>query len=412
MKKSALKFISLFSFLAFALSFTFAVTVQVKAATYQSSASDYTYEADGSGIRITKYVGTSLQQISDATYSVIVPDQIDGHTVKSIAPYAFAEQKRISEFIIPETVTEIGDHAFYNCIELNKAALPANLTKIGSYAFYNTKLKKITIPKKVSSIGSYAFGCDGTAVSPQLSSVSVSTSNKKFASVSGILYNKAKTKLVYYPGANKSKSFTLPAAVSSITEWAFNDTRYLTTLSMKKSKVSALPDSSMQIATLSKVTLPSNLKKIGAHAFEKSNITSITIPARVTSIGEAAFNNCSKLKKVVISAKKLTTINTDTFAACRSLTSVKLPASLTTIGEGAFNNCISLKTITLPAKVTIIGDRAFRLCEELTKVTIKGNVTSIGFTAFDGDPKLTIVAKSGTYPESFAKQKGITFKAL
>ena len=412
MRKLSSKTISLFAFLSLMLVFSFSFITEAKAATYQSTESDYEYEPDGSGVRITKYTGVTLQQVSDETYAVVIPNKIGGRTVKSIASYAFAEQKRISKFVIPKTVTTIGDHAFYNCQNLSKTTLPSALTKIGSYAFYNTQLKSISIPKNVSSIGSYAFGCDGVAVISQCTAVSVNKSNKKFASSNGVLYNKATTKLIYYPGAKKDKSFTFPTKVSSMTDWAFNDARKLTGISMKKSKVTALPDHAFQIPPLTQITLPSNLKKIGAHAFEKSGIASITIPTKVTSIGEAAFNNCSSLKKVVISSKNLTKLPTDAFASCRSLSSVTLPASLTTIGEGAFSNCISLKKITLPAKVESIGDRAFRLCDELTTITIKGTVTYIGYTAFDGDSNLTIFAKKGTYPESYAKQKNIRFKSI
>lgn len=412
MKKLSSKSISFLSFLSLMLLFSFAFITETKAASYQSAESDYEYEPDGSGVRITKYTGVSLQQVADETYAVVIPNMINGRTVKSIAPYAFAEQKRISEFAIPKTVTTIGDHAFYNCINLNKVTLPTALIKIGSYAFYNTQLKSINIPKKTSSIGSYAFGCDGTAVISRCTAVSVNKSNKKFTAINGVLYNKSTTKLIYYPGAKKDKTFTFPAKVSSMTDWAFNDARKLTNISMKKSKVTSLPDHAFQILSLEKITFPSNLKKIGDHAFEKSGITSVTIPAKVISIGECAFNNCSKLKKVVISSSKLTTLPKDVFASCRLLSSVTLPVSLTTVGEGAFSNCISLKKITLPAKVESIGDRAFRLCDELTTITIKGTVTYIAYNAFDGDSKLTIVAKKGTYPESYAKQKSIEFKAL
>lgn len=412
MRNRLLKTGSIFFLLSMVVLFTLIFSSDAKAATYQSGDLDYEYENDGSGVRIVKYTGFSLQQVADASYAVVVPKKINGRTVKSIAPYAFAEQKRISEFVIPKTVTTIGDHAFYNCHSLSKITLPSALTKIGSYAFYNTQLKKISIPNKVVSIGSYAFGCDGSDVISMCTAVSVDKSNKKYTAVDGVLYNKSQTKLIYYPGAKKDKSFAIPSKVSSMTGWTFNDARRLSSISMSKSKISSLPNDAFQLASLAKISLPPNLKKIGAHTFEKSGITSITIPAKVTSIGEAAFNNCGSLKKVEILSKSMKNIPQDAFAACRSLTSIKLPASLTTIGEGAFSSCISLKAITLPAKVNSIGDRAFRLCDELTTLTIKGNVTSIGFTAFDGDSNLTIVAKRGTYPESFAKKKNIRFRVL
>ena len=412
MKRIASKIIYLFSLLSLMVLFTIVFSTETNAACYQSSEDDYEYELEGSGVKITKYTGASLQQVTDPTYSVVVPNKINGHTVKSIAPYAFAEQKHISEFVIPKTVSTIGDHAFFNCYSMNKITLPSSLIKIGAYAFYNTQLKTISIPKKVSKIGSYAFGCDGSSVISQCTAISVDKSNAKYSAANGVLYNKSQTNLIYYPGAKKDKTFTIPSKVKSLTDWTFNDARRLTGISMSKSKITSLPNNAFQIASLTKISLPSKLKKIGAHTFEKSGITTITIPSQVTSVGESAFNNCCSLKKVVISSKNLTILPTEVFAGCRLLRSITLPDSLTTIGEGAFNNCISLKKIIIPTSVISIGDRAFRLCEELTTVTIKGTVMSIGYTAFDGDPNLKIIAKKGTYPESYAKQKNIRFGAL
>lgn len=412
MKRGSKKLVTFVSFFSLVVVLLLAISTEAKAATYQSSDADYEYEADGSGVRIVKYTGVTLQQVTEPVYAVIVPNQIDGRAVKSIAPYAFAEQKHISEFVLPQTVTSIGDHAFYNCQELTKLTLPNALTKIGSYAFYNTKLTTINIPKKVAKIGNYAFGCDGTAVTAQCKSITVSKSNKKFCTINSVLYNKSGTQLIYYPGAKKDSTFTIPAKVKSMSKWSFNDSRRLKSIAMNKCKITTIPDDAFQLTALSKITFPKKLKKIGTHAFEKSGISTVKIPVNVSFIGEAAFNNCGNLKSVTISSNQLSSLPTDVFASCRMLTSVKLSESISSIGDGAFSNCISLRQITLPKNVSSIGDRAFRLCDELEKVTIKGTVTYIGYTAFDGDPLLTIVAKKGTYPESFAKQKNIRFAKL
>ena len=88
------------------------VRSEAQAAMYQTAESDYEYEVKKSGVEITKYTGLSLQQVMDETYSVVVTKEIAGKKVTSIAPYAFAEQKRITEFVLPQTITTIGAHAF------------------------------------------------------------------------------------------------------------------------------------------------------------------------------------------------------------------------------------------------------------------------------------------------------------
>ncbi len=73
-----------------------------------------------------------------------------------------------------------------------------------------------------------------------------------------------------------------------------------------------------------------------------SSLTDITIPNGVTKIGEYAFQNC---------------IN---------LTQITIPNNVTSIGNCAFRGCNSLEQITIPNGVTKIGYYAFSDCPNLT----------------------------------------------
>ena len=77
MKKLSKQLFTLGSFLSLVIVLLLAFTTETKAAAYQSSDADYEYEADGSGVRIVKYTGITLQQVPDPVYSVIVPNHID-----------------------------------------------------------------------------------------------------------------------------------------------------------------------------------------------------------------------------------------------------------------------------------------------------------------------------------------------
>ncbi|MCR5418722.1 MAG: leucine-rich repeat domain-containing protein [Lachnospiraceae bacterium] len=189
---------------------------------------------------------------------------------------------------------------------------------------------------------------------------------------------------------------------------------------------------------LLRVTLPSNLKKIGQGAFYLcTSLTSdtgvLTIPDSVnymqacnTNVGtftgtaftkvvigenselewiyNSCFSNMPMLTDLEIKGKKLKYIDTNAFAGNIVLSSVTLPENLLAIGGGAFLDNAALKDITLPSKLRYIdfpydqtssGYGAFQ-GTGLTSVTIPASVRYIGNHAFACCEKL----------ESFTIEKG------
>ncbi|MBO5261604.1 MAG: leucine-rich repeat domain-containing protein [Clostridia bacterium] len=117
----------------------------------------------------------------------------------------------------------------------------------------------------------------------------------------------------------------------------------------------------------------------------------------VTEIGGWAFDECSSLKRVVISENsKLQTIKTKSFFACTSLEAFYLPDSILTItgqsasNEGAFVKCTSLYFVNSPNELTRseayyfpenlknVEYEAFKNCNSINKYLVFGeNVTRI-----------------------------------
>ena len=78
--------------------------------------------------------------------------------VKEIAPYAFANHKKLKKVKIAEGITKIGKKAFYHCTALKKVTLPGSLVTIGDSAFEGDRsITAITIPKNVKTIGKKAI---------------------------------------------------------------------------------------------------------------------------------------------------------------------------------------------------------------------------------------------------------------
>jgi len=158
----------------------------------------------------------------------------------------------------------------------------------------------------------------------------VAAGNLYYTSENGILYNKSKTKLLFYPSSAASGTVTILNSVTEIGSMVFASCTGLTG-----------------------INIPTGLKIIGTSAFSGcTGLANITIPAGVTSIGASAFFNCS------------------------SLTSITIPASVMSIGDNAFR-LTGLTSVTIPASVTTIGDMAFSYCTNLARVTFEGSSTNI-----------------------------------
>ena len=92
-------------------------------------------------------------------------------------------------------------------------------------------------------------------------------------------------------------------------------------------------------ASLRNVTIPDNVTRIRAYAFQNSGIRSITFPSAFTdfdkSVDTAVFKSCKSLSSVTF-AGGITNIPTQTFYLCTNLRNIDIPSSINTIYQEAF----------------------------------------------------------------------------
>ena len=261
-----------------------------------------------------------------------------------------AETADIPEKINGMSVTGIGNDAFYYCTNLTSIIIPDSVKNISDSAF---------------------FGCTN------LAEIKVATKNLNYVSVNGVLYNKKKTILKWFPAGKKDKNYKIIDGVTKIGYSAFNN-----------------------CTNLIDITIPDSLTNIGKRAFtDCTNLASITIPNGVTDIGEYTFYNCQKLTSVTF-PNSLISIGTCAFSKCDSLTSITIPNNVTSIDSFSFSDCKSLSNITIPDSVKSIGYSAFCNCTSITTIAIPSSVTSIGDYAFSGCADLTeikVAAKNKNY---------------
>lgn len=244
-----------------------------------------------------------------------------------------------TSYSIPSTVKTIGDRAFYYCSGLTMIELPNSVTSIGQMAFNGTPITSMNIPASVTEIKGNPFQLCGN-----LSEINVDNANKDFCSVDGVLFSRDKTVLKCYPVIKNGVSYTIPATVKTIGEYAFDSNK-----------------------ELQSVIIPNSVTSIELSAFGASKLSSVEIPNSVTSIGASAFVMCESLTSAKLPAS-LTSIEGGTFMYCTKLELIEIPETVKSIGTRAFYYCSSLKTVTIPSSVTEFGEVVWRYCDNLENV--------------------------------------------
>lgn len=300
------------------------------------------------------------------------------NSLTKIANEAFYHCGSLKSVVIPSGVKNIDNDAFADCKELSEVKLPDTLERIGYGAFGNTALKSLNIPENVKTISfepsdNFIDGNDSSKYihafdSAPIETITVSGKNKTYSSKNGVLYNKKKTVLYYYPLAKSAKKFTVIKTVKKISPNAFYGNSKLSKVTFKTNKIKEIIALFNGCTALKSVQLPESVKKIQGFSFcGCKKLTSFTVGKNVSFIGQDAFSGCSSLSKVKFASKKNLTIE-----------------------YAAFSNCKKLKRVTVPKNVKKISSRAFgytytlnkndnRVYSKLKGFTIKGAKNSAAY---------------------------------
>lgn len=158
---------------------------------------------------------------SDSTYTI--PDG-----VTEVGYSAFANCATLTTVNIPDSVTSIGGEAFELCTALTDVVLPNSVTTIEKKAFLECDaLTNIVIPSSVTNIEAGAFGfCDA------LTTIKVDAGNTQYTALDGVLCSKDHKTLIAYPSGKTATSYTIPNAVTTIGEDAFDGCKSLTSVTI------------------------------------------------------------------------------------------------------------------------------------------------------------------------------------
>ena len=287
--------------------------------------------------------------------------------------------------------------------------------------FFNSTVETVHIP---ASYTSFYNGYNPFYGAKNLKSITVDENNPAFSAEDGVLYDKAKTKVICCP-YNKTGVLNLPATVTevpleamrcyevSLTSNIFNNTfvsegtfsskitgvnlpanikkfefqgcRQLANVNFGESNATAIGLGAFrQCFGLKQITLPASLKYIATDAFQSSGLESIVVPD-----GVRAVDNSEDL------ATNGASVSGSIFTNCKNLISVKGPAQLlfgergaTDLGspqDGCKNNflgCTALKTITVTAGEAGAGGTAWAISDYKANDWVD-NPMSMTFTALE-----------------------------
>ena len=162
---------------------------------------------------------------------------------------------------------------------------------------------------------------------------------------------------------------SIPSQITHIGDGTFRNSQNLDYVEIKPdSTLVKIMEAAFYNTKIDEFIIPSSVTSIGDYAFNETSIESLDIPedSKLTKISESAFANCSELKKVTIPrhVKKNCRLS---FVLCFNLQNVEIPSDLELedIEEGAFYTN-QIKKLFIPSHVKILRSNAIYSINTIT----------------------------------------------
>ena len=385
-------------------------------------------ETAGGNATITGFNG-------DAT-NLVIPSEVDGLTVTSIAAWAFKENRTIVNLTLPDTLTEIRYLAFDGCTSIRYIIVPESVKVLEGYSIAAGKVVVFMadeLPENAEvAIGTrpYYVGIDEVIIDGDS------------------LYVRYGNELTLAVCFGESIDLVIPGsvngyAVTAIGEKALMDVN-AETLVISEGVASLGNNVFANMLNLKDITLPDSLRTLGNKVFYNcDSLEVLVIPDGVEEIGTEMLYGCDWIRSLTVPflgpkavyeegdrvypigyffgtdtyeirsyyqitqyhhaygnesatqsfkayapgalAEVILTKGAPTkyaFAGLKNLTRVTLPDDITRIPSNAFKDCQNLSWVNIPDSVTEICNSAFGGCSSLVSIDLPDGLTSIEGRAF------------------------------
>ncbi len=232
---------------------------------------------------------------------------------------------KITSVTMPQTITVIDMCAFKGCSGLKAINIPEGVETIRERAFEGTSIETLTLPKTVKIMGTQEILNEETLVktrtgmtegASKLRWIDVASDNPVYSSDNGVLFTKDKRTLLEVP----------PAFVDGETGTTMEYRIPNTTFAIASSAFAAN-------STLTKVTIPTSVHRIGVNAFRKT-----------FSSGRDATVIFDESKNKDDGPSDGLDIENGAFAENPGLIDVTLPWYTKRLGDGVFMDCDNIQS--------------------------------------------------------------------
>ena len=291
---------------------------------------------------------TILSIIDNASDSVIVPEEYNGHKVVGLSDDALQTLSKVANVDMP--------YRLYAEIKANLSSWTvSSLTLRGIDTWTSGDFDILYESQALNELylyGQNAGECIGEL--PLLKNLKKVSVEGYYTDKNGILYSSDKTQIIFVPMGAEGR-----------------------------------------------IELENTLQSIGADSFaSRSKIESLVIPFSVNQIDLATFTGCLSLFEIIVDEENNSYTANEGILYNKAFTEilyvplniqgkVSIVEGVTKIGSGCFKDRTGVTEIFIPDSVISIGVSAFVGCTQLTSMKIPDNVKTIGAAIFSGCYNLT-----------------------